>query len=174
MTLTLRLRQSIFDFAHFSFGLLHFIGFSIHQRIQRRRFQRTLPAAPQPMARLTPTEIETLQVSEAVSSVLLTLVHQPFVEVPAEVETTEPTGQIADVLQDNETSQDIGQLELNPRVESRERTALVLQLLDEAYHQGFRTYAQLIDYVKEQTGEGCSKRIVASWKRSRGLIEKAA
>lgn len=54
------------------------------------------------------------------------------------------------------------------------RLPWVLQLLDEGHGRGLKTYAQLIAYVKEQTGKGCSKRIVADWKRSRGLLEEAA
>lgn len=51
------------------------------------------------------------------------------------------------------------------------RTALVEALLDEAWSQGLRTYAQLIKYVELQTGTGCSKKTVSAWKKSRRLIE---
>ncbi len=54
-----------------------------------------------------------------------------------------------------------------------DRTALVMTLLDEAYGHGLTTYPQLINYVKEQTGEGCSRRTIAQWKKGRGLMEAA-
>jgi len=54
------------------------------------------------------------------------------------------------------------------------RTLVVEGLLDEAWQQGLRTYAQLIKYVELNTGKGCSKRAVSSWKRSRRLDSTAA
>lgn len=55
-----------------------------------------------------------------------------------------------------------------------QRTALVEALLDEAHSQGAATYPQFMNYVKEQTGEACSKRAIANWKKSRGLISVEA
>jgi len=49
------------------------------------------------------------------------------------------------------------------------RVAIVEALLDEAWQQGLRTYAQLIKYVELQTGKGCSKKTVSAWKKSRQL-----
>lgn len=49
------------------------------------------------------------------------------------------------------------------------RALVVEALLDEAWQQGLRTYAQLIKYVELQTGKGCSKKTVSAWKKSRQL-----
>lgn len=105
------------------------------------------PIAPQPIitepAPLSPTEAETLQVSEQVSC---QMVRQP--ELSYETQDT----------QDDKT----GQLELT-------RGQLVEALLDEAWGRGQKTYPKLIAYVTEQTGTGCSRRAVAAWKKNRGL-----
>ncbi|MDX2241414.1 MAG: hypothetical protein NW224_12080 [Leptolyngbyaceae cyanobacterium bins.302] len=53
------------------------------------------------------------------------------------------------------------------------RKQLVEGLLDEAWQQGLRTYAQLMKYVELQTGQSCSKRVVSGWKQSRQLTEAA-
>lgn len=66
-----------------------------------------------------------------------------------------------------ETAAQLMVVEQKPR---RERAALVEGLLDEAWVQGLTTYPQLIAYVKEQTGEACSRRAIANWKRQRGLL----
>ncbi|HEY9661029.1 MAG TPA: hypothetical protein V6C65_21450 [Allocoleopsis sp.] len=58
----------------------------------------------------------------------------------------------------------------SPEPSEMSRTTLVTRLLDEAWGQGYTTYPDLIGYVKQQSGTGCSKRFVAAWKRSRGLI----
>lgn len=50
------------------------------------------------------------------------------------------------------------------------RATLVSALLDEAWVQGRRTYPQLIDYVREQSGTGCRRQTIKDWKVSRGLI----
>jgi hypothetical protein len=204
MTLTVKLRRSIFDLARFSFKLLHSIGLSLHRRVQQRRLRRTLLAVAsvveQPLTvDLDPTEVETLKVSEQVALLMPTtpipepsgfeetcplssstdvqtdaLQVSPSVELPV----LEGTGQINIVLQDTQIT---GQAEaiLQDRQDSKpplpeaepelDRPTVVLQLLDEAYGQGCRTYAQLIGYVKTQTGTGCSKRAVANWKKQRGL-----
>jgi hypothetical protein len=54
-----------------------------------------------------------------------------------------------------------------------DRAQLVEALLDEAWAQGLRTYPQLIQYVETASGKGCSKRKIASWKKSRKLVEAA-
>lgn len=54
------------------------------------------------------------------------------------------------------------------------RKQLVEGLLDEAWQQGLRTYAQLMKYVELQTGKSCSKRVVSAWKQSRQLDQVAA
>lgn len=112
-------------------------------------------SAPQPIPQfveriepspLTPTEQETLQVSEAVS--------QQMVECCREHE--------AESL-----------LEPSPTLQSpQSRSQLVMSLLDEAWGQGMTTYPQLIAYVAAQSGTGCSKRVVAQWKRERKLLDE--
>lgn len=51
-----------------------------------------------------------------------------------------------------------------------QRGRLVEELLDEASQGGAVTYDEFILFVKEKTGEGCSRRIVASWKKERKLV----
>lgn len=53
-----------------------------------------------------------------------------------------------------------------------DRSSLVVALLDEAWSQGRTTYPQLIAYVRQQSGAGCSKRTIANWKRLRGLLDE--
>ncbi len=52
-----------------------------------------------------------------------------------------------------------------------QRSLVVNALLDEAWSQGFTTYPKLLEYVKDHTGEACSRRAIANWKRERGLLE---
>ena len=54
------------------------------------------------------------------------------------------------------------------------RAAIVEALLDEAWMQGLRTYAQLIKYVQLASGQGCSKKTVSAWKKSRKLDQVEA
>lgn len=54
------------------------------------------------------------------------------------------------------------------------RGQLVEGLLDEAWQQGLRTYAQLMKYIELQTGKACSKRVVSAWKKSRQRTEAEA
>jgi hypothetical protein len=54
------------------------------------------------------------------------------------------------------------------------RGQLVEGLLDEAWQQGLRTYAQLMKYIELQTGTACSKRVVSAWKKSRQRTEAEA
>ncbi|MBW4474690.1 MAG: hypothetical protein KME45_30580 [Stenomitos rutilans HA7619-LM2] len=51
-----------------------------------------------------------------------------------------------------------------------QRSLVVTALLDEAWSQGLTTYPQLLEYVKAHTGEACSRRAIANWKRQRGLL----
>lgn len=51
-----------------------------------------------------------------------------------------------------------------------QRALVVTALLDEAWSQGLTTYPKLLEYVKERTGEACSRRAIANWKRERGLL----
>lgn len=52
-----------------------------------------------------------------------------------------------------------------------DRGKVVEELLEQASKQGAVTYEDFISFVKEQTGEGCSRRTVAIWKKSRRLID---
>lgn len=47
------------------------------------------------------------------------------------------------------------------------RTKKVFQTLDQASKQGITTYDALIDFVRETTGTGCSKRLICNWKKER-------
>lgn len=51
------------------------------------------------------------------------------------------------------------------------RAQIVDALLDEAWQQGITTYSALIGYVKDKSGQGCSKKTVSAWKKSRRLDE---
>jgi len=94
----------------------------------------------------------------------------PAAEQP--VITVEPGNRLAEFVV--EISQDdIPTAPLEPPTQ-QERAVTVQMLLDEAWGTGLQTYPQLIEYVKQQTGEGCSRRAIAAWKRERRLIEDAA
>lgn len=47
------------------------------------------------------------------------------------------------------------------------RTTVVFQALDEASLQGITTYDALIDFVREATGTGCSRKLICKWKKER-------
>ncbi len=47
------------------------------------------------------------------------------------------------------------------------RTKVVFETLDDASKQGITTYDDLIDFVRETTGTGCSKRTICNWKKER-------
>ncbi|MGB3493848.1 MAG: hypothetical protein WBA57_14055, partial [Elainellaceae cyanobacterium] len=53
---------------------------------------------------------------------------------------------------------------------SLDRAERVQQLLGVAWGLGFNTYPQLIEYVREQTGQGCSRRAIAQFKQRQGLL----
>jgi hypothetical protein len=126
------------------------IAQAVHQQVMARRrarlLQQTVTVTAKPIAPiiLTPVEQELIQISEQVSH--------------------EMTGHFQPVLQDEHTRQDTktGQPELT-------RGQLIEALLDEAWGRGHITYPQLIAYVTEQTGTGCSRRAIAAWKKQRGL-----
>jgi ribosomal protein S10 len=113
-----------------------------------------LPVEP---STLTPTERETLQVSEAVSQQMVEPIHLP---IPIPSVSTE----------DSPSAEQPPQSRWSTTRHSR--TQLVMSLLDEAWGQGMTTYPQLIAYVAAQSGTGCSKRVVAQWKRERGLLDE--
>lgn len=138
---------------------------SVHQRIQaqkqtRRMEQATItvtaqliqPIASEPQSQpiepctLTPTEQETLQLSEQISC------------------------QMAELNNSSHSTEGTLDQPVQPEMS---RSELVMALLDEAWERGITTYPQLIAYVAEQSGTGCSKRVVARWKRQRGLLDEA-
>lgn len=52
----------------------------------------------------------------------------------------------------------------------QQRTIEVFESLERASKQGLTTYAELINFVRQQTGKGCSKTLVSKWKKERGLV----
>jgi hypothetical protein len=50
------------------------------------------------------------------------------------------------------------------------RTGQVFAVLDQACTDARHSYSALIAHVREQTGKGCSRRVIANWKRQRGLM----
>jgi hypothetical protein len=43
----------------------------------------------------------------------------------------------------------------------------VYEALDNATNKGITKYTDLIEYVKKETGTGCSRKLIAKWKRER-------
>ncbi|UBF27498.1 hypothetical protein K9N68_06025 [Kovacikia minuta CCNUW1] len=94
---------------------------------------------------LSATEREALQVAETVAAVMV-----PSLPPTApELEQSTDLQQIFDSLPE---------LQIEENQSKPDRSTLVEALLDEAWQQGLKTYPQLIGYIKEQTGEGCSRR----------------
>lgn len=52
----------------------------------------------------------------------------------------------------------------------QQRTLQVFEVLDRASQEGLTAYTDLIDYVRQKTGKGCSKKLVSKWKKERGLV----
>lgn len=52
----------------------------------------------------------------------------------------------------------------------QQRTIEVFESLDRASEKGLTTYAELINFVRQQTGKGCSATLVSKWKKERGLV----
>jgi len=50
------------------------------------------------------------------------------------------------------------------------RTSILYQLFALAWKQGLRKYAEIIEFVKQETGTGCSRRPIARWKKEQGLL----
>jgi hypothetical protein len=49
------------------------------------------------------------------------------------------------------------------------RITQVYEILDQATKEGMVSYTALIDYVREVTGKGCSRKLISKWKLERGL-----
>lgn len=54
-----------------------------------------------------------------------------------------------------------------PRKPHERRTNQVFLALDKAAAQGATTYNELIEFVRAETGTGCSRKLVARWKKER-------
>ncbi|WP_416668007.1 hypothetical protein [Egbenema bharatensis] len=153
-----------------------------HCRVQARKQARlmarsqTVLVAAQPTAvasALTPSEQETLQVSEQVSYAMTgqpqtVLRDTQDIQATQDIQDTQDTGSFQN-FQNFQNSQ-------APAIESTDETDSgsadgVTALLDEAHSKGLTTYPQLIDYVKQHRGTGCSRRVVSRWKKARGLID---
>ena len=55
----------------------------------------------------------------------------------------------------------------SPRGPHWRRIAQVYEALDQA--EAGATYSTLIQHVRQVTGTGCSRKLIAKWKRERGL-----
>lgn len=120
-------------------------GFLQGLKEPQQRTTSHLEAAPQPPQLpphepTAPAEVEVIVISERVPMDYTRLVE--FID-PMLGETSEP-----------------------PQMS---RADLVTALLDEAWTRGKSSYAELIDYVKQQSGTGCSRRAIARWKEARKL-----
>lgn len=171
-------RRSLVEVAWFLFQIPLHLVLPIHQRVIARRQAKSLRPIP----------IEAIEVSAVAispSEAALLPIHEP-VPPPTTRATVEP------ILFPQVTEQPIAPVRFtdppfpvvvpqpllepihSPEPSEMSRTTLVTRLLDEAWGQGYTTYPDLIGYVKQQSGTGCSKRFVAAWKRSRGLMGDAA
>lgn len=147
----------LFWIAQLGWNVIYSIFYPVHQRVQQRKHLAPVPPMPPPPAAaaaplrtvdLSPSEVEILQVNEAVTY-----------RLPDWGEETATA-----------TPQPIPHLKIVPA----DRNQTVIALLDEAYSIGHTTYPALIGYVEKHTGTGCSRRVIAAWKRSRNLISQEA
>jgi hypothetical protein len=147
----------LFSIAQLGWNVIYSIFYPVHPRVQQRKQLVPVPpmppipaaaAAPPRTVDLSPNEVEILQVNEAVTDRL------PDWGDEAPTATPEPIPRLKTVPAD--------------------RNQTVFALLDEAYSIGYTTYPALIDYVEKHTGTGCSRRVIAAWKRSRKLIGESA
>jgi hypothetical protein len=145
----------------------------------------TAIATFQPTTELKPIEQEMLKVAEVAAEqmpILLPAAAPPVIgAIPEPTVAVEPEAiTVAELESVGVEPIAVGQPELScETTETQDTTAqpesqisrseLVLALLDEAWGLGHTTYPKLISYVKEQTGTGCSRRTIASWKEKRGL-----
>lgn len=157
MTLYTRRRRSLLEATRFLLNLTLHLVLPIHQRVIHRRQAKRFARRPIRLINALPvpetTEPETLPLCKPI---------QPAPEPIAD--TPYPTDELI-------TPAIVSDIPATPAEMSR--TELVTALLDEAWGLGHTTYPQLINYVREQSGTGCSKRVISAWKRSRGLLEAA-
>lgn len=50
-----------------------------------------------------------------------------------------------------------------------QRREAVFEILDRKWQQGLSLQKQLIKAVKRETGQGCSPKLIVSWKRARKI-----
>lgn len=141
-----------------------------------------------PTIDLTPDQVEQITVAEGVAKIqALHFAATPIVTPdPAPVKIVSwtelpkpvPVAAVPEIL----AVADVPAQDISPSPVTADREApsaltrgqLVEGLLDEAWQQGLRTYAQLMKYIELQTGKACSKRVVSAWKKSRQLTEAEA
>lgn len=58
-------------------------------------------------------------------------------------------------------------LQTAPNKPHWKRINKVYEALDNATNKGITKYTDLIEYVKKETGTGCSRKLIAKWKRER-------
>ncbi len=148
----------LFSVAQLGWNVIYSIFYPVHLRVQQRKQLAPIPpmpptpaaaAAPSRTVDLSPSEVEVLQIHEAVTDRLSDWGE----ESPAADSEPNTEPDTAPPIDRNQT---------------------VFALLDEAYSIGYTTYPALIGYVEKHTGTGCSRRVIAAWKRSRRLIGEAA
>lgn len=116
---------------------------------------------------------ESFQLIETQSQAVLERIRETPVISPApDPVTLVEVPEILEVLE-VPTISDQAEAEQPPAEVATNRKQLVEGLLDEAWQQGLRTYAQLMKYIELQTGKSCSKRVISGWKQSRQLTEAA-
>lgn len=147
----------LFSILGFGWNILYHILYPVHQRVQQRKQLATIPPIPPIPSTsaipvtvdLSPSEVEILAVSEAIPH-----------HLPDWGENTPAIAQTEGMQPET--------------IPAGDRHQTVIALLDEAYAIGHTTYPALIAYVEQHSGTGCSRRVIAAWKRSRKLIEGAA
>lgn len=61
----------------------------------------------------------------------------------------------------------LGKISQSVKQPHAQRIQQVFLVLDEAASVGVTTYSGLIDFVQAKTGKGCSKKLIAKWKKER-------
>lgn len=129
-----------------------------------------LPPADKPQS-LTSGQQEQLQVAEITATSIVNNDHCQIFDIPdrfigyEDVPLWAMTTEIVELPAIPEVTE-LGDVPSTPAA-NLSRGELVQSLLDEAWSQGLRTYAQLMKYVELQTGTACSKKVVSAWKKSR-------
>lgn len=83
----------------------------------------------------------------------------------------ETFGQICPLVPGDDRLGVVMKVESDPvQTKAEEGRSQIDELFDLGWNEGHRTYAGLIDYVRQKTGAGTSKTRVKSWKEKRGLL----